>query len=455
MFLVFAPYQASCARGKLRWPRGSGKAGLGLVEMPTNIRTGFCNDADGFWPLPEGGKLVWYVRHAESEANVAREAAKETDELNGDFVQFNAFRKNETYRDSPLTNKGIRQAKESKEKVATWKIKPSLIVVSPMTRALQTAAIVFEKELLDPKVQLVIRPEIREFFPLLIEDSGRPLPELRESKELRKLKAWPKFKDALSSTRTWNWEKQWNTAWAQGEDGAWEEHCGDGHRLTEFNEWLVDRPQRFVAIVSHYGTINNMLNREPWADGLPRSPIPSGWKPAEGWPAGGIARMFGMPNAGWIAAVLSRIDGRGKPIGPLPTYQKPSGTLPTQKDTPVEQEEDDVEPVAHHRRGHRRRDGHEGKHEEEAESRSSDRHHPPGRRRHRKDEHAAIVWKPSGHEKYEHAAIVKIQAAARARIRQKRRPKKRAPNDQDSPQDESVPKKTAIDGILDLLHDQE
>jgi broad specificity phosphatase PhoE len=49
--------------------------------------------------------------------------------------------------DAPLSAEGEAQATRAAAAVAGWRHKPTLVVSSPLTRALQTASIVFEKEL--------------------------------------------------------------------------------------------------------------------------------------------------------------------------------------------------------------------------------------------------------------------------------------------------------------------
>ncbi|KAM0553132.1 hypothetical protein ACHAPJ_007682 [Fusarium lateritium] len=63
------------------------------------------------------------------------------------------------YRDPPLTDLGTRQAKHVRH---TIKVQPDLIVVSPMTRTIQTAYIVFGHLIKNSKVEIQVWPDLRE-----------------------------------------------------------------------------------------------------------------------------------------------------------------------------------------------------------------------------------------------------------------------------------------------------
>ncbi|CAE8728628.1 unnamed protein product, partial [Polarella glacialis] len=102
---------------------------------------------------------------------------------------------------------------------------------------------------------------------------------------------------ALSDEATVDWREKWDSEWARGD--GWQEHCGAGCRLDSYADWLASRPETMVAVVCHFGTINNILNSEPWAKSLPRSGDPTRW------PCGGLAKRFAVPNCGWVAALSS------------------------------------------------------------------------------------------------------------------------------------------------------
>ena len=50
------------------------------------------------------------------------------------------------------------------------------------------------------------------------------------------------------------------------------------------------------------GTINNLLNREACFDGAQRD----GRERTAAWLEGGAARVFDVPNAGWVGVLLEK-----------------------------------------------------------------------------------------------------------------------------------------------------
>ena len=108
---------------------------------------------------------------------------------------------------------------------------------------------------------------------------------------------------ALSDSATGGWGELWDHEWAAS-DGGWQQHCGSPERLSQFTEWLSEQKEQHIAVVSHAGTINNWMNRQPWAAGRPRWPWPSG--NYDFGPEGGVARKFSMPNCGWVAVMLEQ-----------------------------------------------------------------------------------------------------------------------------------------------------
>lgn len=262
----------------------------------------YCNDGDSLVSQCRGtsAKVVWHVRHGESEGNVAKHKAQALDKAaGGGSDKFEAYLADPRYVDAPLSPEGVAQAKRAAEAVATWKHTPTLIVVSPMTRALQTASIVFEAQLDAGTAKLVIRPELREFFSRMQESRGRRIPELQACPLLRN---FAPLQAALRDAQTEGWAAEWDRSWAAGD--GYEDHVESPTRMEEFRLWLAKRPERRIATVSHWGTINNLLNREPWADapGETRAGRQAG---RQAWPDGGLARVFDMPNAGWLAVVAT------------------------------------------------------------------------------------------------------------------------------------------------------
>ncbi|KAK3281662.1 hypothetical protein CYMTET_10558 [Cymbomonas tetramitiformis] len=280
---------------------------MGVKELPDDLTDDLCNDGGKLCPeLLPGHKVLWLIRHGQSTGNVAKEEAWTGDAAEGAHchTRYTAYRQSLDHIDSPLTQKGCEQAGETQRLISAWEKKPELVVCSALTRAIQTAAIMFAHELESGTARLVIRPELRECFADNNENSGRPLAELRQCSQLRALPCWRNIEAALSDEATAEWGQHWDAHWARGAGGAWQAHVSDPARHEAFSRWLAAQSERYVAIVSHWGTINNWLNRQPWTAEIERVPVSSTWIASE-WPTEGIARRFGVRNAEWIAVVLS------------------------------------------------------------------------------------------------------------------------------------------------------
>jgi hypothetical protein len=117
-------------------------------------------------PLPH--KLVWFYRHGQSFGNVASAAARAADGIQtgepgypGPAVQ--AYKLDESLEDAALTEIGVGQAQATGASNAaahadgSGDAKPEVVVCSPLTRALQTAALIFERELLAGEVRACVR----------------------------------------------------------------------------------------------------------------------------------------------------------------------------------------------------------------------------------------------------------------------------------------------------------
>eukprot|EP00929_Paragymnodinium_shiwhaense_P003866 TRINITY_DN10456_c0_g1_i1.p1 TRINITY_DN10456_c0_g1~~TRINITY_DN10456_c0_g1_i1.p1 ORF type:complete len:320 (+),score=37.84 TRINITY_DN10456_c0_g1_i1:78-962(+) len=280
---------------------------LVVRDLPPGVRDAglladsydLCNNADTF-DLGPSQKLLWLMRHGQSTGNVAMQEAEAADQGTGTTTNQEAYRRRTDLIDTQLSEQGQRQALDTAGLVVSWQVKPTLVVCSAMTRAIQTAAIVFAAELERGSARLVVRPEIREFWPDNEENKGRPRSALLQCAELQKLERWQQVREALSDEATADWGHTWDADWASS-DGGWQQHCGSPERLHEFSEWLGQQPEQHVAVVSHVGVINNWMNRQPWTEGKQRWPWPKG--NYNFGPKGGVARRFATPNAGWLAVV--------------------------------------------------------------------------------------------------------------------------------------------------------
>ncbi|CAE8639314.1 unnamed protein product, partial [Polarella glacialis] len=131
----------SCEEKELAWP-------LALQSLPEGLDANVCNSGDLLaCTLPSGCKLLWYFRHGQSTGNIAKEASLAADQRAGGTAHFDSYTACEDYVDAALTPEGHLQAELGKLRLSEWRFKPQLIVCSPLTRAIQTAALVFQDEL--------------------------------------------------------------------------------------------------------------------------------------------------------------------------------------------------------------------------------------------------------------------------------------------------------------------
>lgn len=164
-------------------------------------------------------KGMYLIRHGQSEANIAS----------------NAERNSAKYLDTKLTPHGVQQAIGLQKVVKDWDIQ--LVLVSPLSRTIQTACLAFEHK----DVPLVAFPPIMEFYPGIPENTGRNLSQLKKDPILTSLK---RFKDINFDSVTDNW---WDI-------------CGDFRRLHQFLSWFRISPHSKVAIVAHWGFIISLTD---------------------------------------------------------------------------------------------------------------------------------------------------------------------------------------------------
>jgi broad specificity phosphatase PhoE len=81
-------------------------------------------------------KFLWFVRHGESTANVARHRAERENLLTIDFT--------EREPDVPLSAEGVKQSIAVGKKFANLKDKPTVVISSPYLRTLETTRLILE-----------------------------------------------------------------------------------------------------------------------------------------------------------------------------------------------------------------------------------------------------------------------------------------------------------------------
>jgi len=157
----------------------------------------------------------------------------------------------ERYIDAPLSPQGRRQAEDLWRLVARYK--PTLIIVSPMKRALQTCLIALEPAPLAPSI--VILPVLMEGAGTGMENQGRLVEELAGDVELQCYSHWNRvdFSHVPAGAKWWEEEQRKNVS-------------GGGRRrqAADLLGWLEQRPgpvRAKVLAFTHWGTIEAMSGR--------------------------------------------------------------------------------------------------------------------------------------------------------------------------------------------------
>jgi len=175
-------------------------------------------------------KTIYFVRHAEGIHNRdSREIPNFHDTLS----------KTMAYWDAPLTSVGEAQGEALAEKVATLKVPPELVVVSPLRRAIHTAQLGFRPEGNESSAPPFLCTELaRERISFHTCDGRRRLTEITED--------YP-FVDfsEVDSEEDLMWEQKEDVP----DDGA---SVACATRAVKLLEWLQARPEQTIAVVSHW-----------------------------------------------------------------------------------------------------------------------------------------------------------------------------------------------------------
>lgn len=188
----------------------------------------------------------------------------------------------ELYRDSPLSPLGVRQAKSLARRLADSNCPEygnllnelDLIVVSPLTRAIQTLEIgllphiqpsISDDSKQDrPAVPIVALPHAAERL-YLISDVGKPRQKLHEQyghivdfhHEGFDEEEWWFRHDNVKKYVEWRPTTQSQKYACPGEPDEWFDS-----RMIKLYKWLGDRPESTIAVVSHWGVIDWFLDED-------------------------------------------------------------------------------------------------------------------------------------------------------------------------------------------------
>lgn len=216
-------------------------------------------------PLTTDRKTLYVIRHGTSTAN---EWMSRPGNIWGDAT----FQDNLELVDARLSDEGRRQAEHLAKKLAAveWLAEVELVVVSPLTRCLETFELGVKPALLQTLEEstrstkvpdVVVNPLFRERV-YTSSDTGRPRSVLEA--EFGQLD-WSAVPDGVwwhSGTEDGEYEE-----WRPAGEGQW--YAVDGEprpvfeaRMTEADEWINERPEKCILIISHWGVIRHWTGEE-------------------------------------------------------------------------------------------------------------------------------------------------------------------------------------------------
>mmetsp|Transcript_76340 Transcript_76340/g.158994 ORF Transcript_76340/g.158994 Transcript_76340/m.158994 type:complete len:270 (-) Transcript_76340:133-942(-) len=207
---------------------------ISMVASPTGTK------AD----LKPGEKLLHLVRHGQGFHNLLadlyREAGRTFDSQSGAGGDDNPYKRVEVL-DSPLTELGRRQAKALQE--VTPKLDVDLVVVSPHTRATQTALLAFASLVESKKVPFVAHEGCREIHGVHTCDQRRPISELRVD--------FPQIDyDQTNLSET-------DPLFSPEVREPMKDLADRGYN---FLLWVRERPESCIAVASHFAFLITLVN---------------------------------------------------------------------------------------------------------------------------------------------------------------------------------------------------
>mmetsp|Transcript_3546 Transcript_3546/g.4767 ORF Transcript_3546/g.4767 Transcript_3546/m.4767 type:complete len:303 (+) Transcript_3546:90-998(+) len=206
------------------------------------------DDTAAFSHVPEYGfslflanrtKTIHFVRHAEGTHNEANHAYGDNTPVT--YSTDGSWR----YMDARLTDKGIEQCVTARETLLT-DVNPQLVVVSPLTRTLQTAHIMFGGK----DLPFLVHDLCRERHGKYTCDKRRTKTEILQD-----------MKPIYEST---NDIIDFNSfAYASEEDQDWGEHREPDDSCTgrgiKMMQWLATRPEKEIAVVTHSSWLKHLF----------------------------------------------------------------------------------------------------------------------------------------------------------------------------------------------------
>tara|TARA_Y100000389_G_scaffold105375_1_gene102272 strand:+ start:504 stop:1121 length:618 start_codon:yes stop_codon:yes gene_type:complete len=170
-------------------------------------------------------KTIYFMRHAESNAQICRKREIDSPSL----------------LDCYITRLGVIQA------TSAWSDKnnlPELIVVSPLTRAIQTAIIAFD----NIDIPIICHPYLKEVGgSKLPENHFRGVVNLLNDKNLQSYSLFDKIDISLITS-------EWCNSYEANNAPRKVTYLSD-----KLLKWLLERPEKRILCVTHYNVIKNIL----------------------------------------------------------------------------------------------------------------------------------------------------------------------------------------------------
>ena len=202
-----------------------------------------CKKYEAGAPIPEGLKLVHFIRHGEGHHNVAQREWRNDAKWDGQSEPYTMDNDPDwRYIDAELNDKGRGQA-VALQKLTDPDLKPELMVVSPMRRATLTGLLAFEPHITRGELPCVANE-------LLHERAGRHTCDKRLPKaQLAEL--YPQVSYEFVADEE---DPYWGDGWTRE---PWKDTA---MRAAKFADWLLARPEKHVAVAAHSALLLSMFN---------------------------------------------------------------------------------------------------------------------------------------------------------------------------------------------------
>jgi broad specificity phosphatase PhoE len=172
------------------------------------------------------------------------------------------------FRDSPLSERGIGQAKKLQKSRPDFVQDLDLVVTSPLTRALQTYELGVKNHLRND-IPVIALPHASERL-YLISDQGRSAKELQKEFPYVDFETGFETNAAEEGGDKWWYQHQRDDRYAEWRPtGKGQRYACPGEpehafeeRMLRLLKWLEDRPESKIAVVCHWGVIDWMLGMD-------------------------------------------------------------------------------------------------------------------------------------------------------------------------------------------------